>query len=175
MAHSTGRGLPQPKGASDWICRTVSSVSWQNGPSASTRISPIAHRAGRFAGRMLAERRAKGIDPRFVDLQARGAGVAADSPADAREHAASAACRFNPFGERAEPTPGLMPSCIERDQHDRPMIFFGQPAGDQADHAGVPAAAGQHQRRIALGIELFLDLLRRRPVECSAPGFRGCR
>ena len=52
-----------------------------------------------------------------------------------------------------------MPSASKRDQHDRPMKFLGQPPGHDADHARMPAAIGQHQRRVSLGIELFGGLL----------------
>src|SRR5206468_11921828 len=56
---------------------------------------------------------------------------------------------------------------IERDEHDGPVIFFGESPGDQANYTGVPAAAGQDQRRITFGIELFFDLLRRREVDAA--------
>ena len=109
VAQSTGRGLPQPNGASDSICRTVSSVSWQNGPSASMRISPTRDRARCFAGGVLAERGAKGVDPRFVDLQAGRRRVAAEA-----EQMLGAGrqrrVQIEAMGERAEPMPGFTPS-----------------------------------------------------------------
>ncbi len=35
------------------------------------------------------------------------------------------------------------------------MKFFGQSCGHDANHAGMPATIGQHQRRIPIGVELF--------------------
>ena len=40
-------------------------------------------------------------------------------------------------------------------------------ARDNADDAGMPAAAGQHKRRIVLGIEVLLHLLVRRQINTA--------
>ena len=44
---------------------------------------------------------------------------------------------------------------VAGNHHDRPM----PPLRHDPDHAGMPAAISQHEGRIALGIELLLDLL----------------
>src|SRR5436190_21565970 len=54
---------------------------------------------------------------------------------------------------------GLDAKLIKSNQHDGAVVFLSQPASDQANHAGVPAVTGKDQGRIAVGIELFLDLL----------------
>src|SRR5262245_50444922 len=45
------------------------------------------------------------------------------------------------------------------------MVFLSQPARNEADHAHVPAAARQYERRITVRIELLFDLLRRRQTD----------
>ena len=79
--------------------------------------------------------------------------------------------QVQPVGRAGRADARLHAELVEGDQHDRPVILLGQPAGDEADHAGVPAAAGQHQRRIALGIELLLDLLGGRQLNAPLQAF----
>ena len=56
---------------------------------------------------------------------------------------------------------------VAGDHHDRPMPPLRQPSCHDPDHAGMPAAIGQHEGRIALGIELLLRLLGRRQLDAS--------
>ncbi len=54
---------------------------------------------------------------------------------------------------------------VAGDHHNRPMKPLGEPASHDPDHAGMPAAVGQHEGRIALGIKLLLRLLRGRKLD----------
>ena len=70
----------------------------------------------------------------------------------------------------------LRAQLVERDQHDGPMIFFGEPAGDDADHARVPAAAGRAPGpAIAVGSHDFAGLACWRRGTRSAPAFAAAR
>ena len=61
---------------------------------------------------------------------------------------------------RAEPTPGFTPTASsDTKHHDRPMVLLGQAPGHDADHARVPAAIGQHQRRVVSGSNCSLACL----------------
>ena len=59
----------------------------------------------------------------------------------------------------------LAAQLVERNQHHRPMILLGQPAGHDADHARVPAAPGEHERRHVARVAQLLGLLVGRPVD----------
>ena len=48
---------------------------------------------------------------------------------------------------------------VESDDDGRQAVLFGEPAGDDADDAGMPLAVGQHQGGVAAGVELFAGLL----------------
>ena len=58
--------------------------------------------------------------------------------------AITAAPRSTPGTERPEPLPTL---AVEADHEGRPVEALVQPAGDDADHAGMPALARDDQRR----------------------------
>ena len=52
-------------------------------------------------------------------------------------------CRSKPGALRADPVPRLPPKSSKSDHHHRPMVFFGQPAGHDSDHALMPASICQ--------------------------------
>ena len=60
---------------------------------------------------------------------------------------------------RAEPIPGRTPSWSCEIEHDGPVVLVGQAAGDDADHARMPAALGQHEGGVLVRVELLVDLL----------------
>ncbi len=85
-------------------------------------------------------------------------GVRARSPAPPRHggrrgaagapaHASSPPSRSNASMLRPDPLPVV---AVERDQHHRAAVALDQARGDDPDHPGVPALAGQHVRRRAL-------------------------
>ena len=81
---------------------------------------------------------------RARDRQAGGGAVAAVALAGGRRAACRPPSRSNAGIERPEPVPSL---AVERDQDRRAVVALGDPRGDDADHARVPALAGQHVGR----------------------------
>ncbi len=93
--------------------------------------------------------------------------------------------RFTPGWERPEPLPTLAARSTPIDDH-RLAVALAQAAGDDADHARVPAVAG-HQQRPGVGLEvasrsmrrtacvedLLLDLLARGVEHVELGGQRG--
>ena len=76
--------------------------------------------------------------------------------------------------EAADRAGGALGDAVgEAQHHDRPMVPVGEPAGDDADDARMPAGAGRQQQRQP-GRELRLDrALRPRPARrARSPGAR---
>ena len=158
LAHSTGRRLPWPKGARLSICCTVCCVRQGSAVSASTCSSAERGGAVELAGGRFAERAAERGQLGLGDLEARGRGVAAV----AFEMLAA-------LGERrvqvesghaaGRADAGLHAQRVEGDDDRGQVVLVGEPAGDDADDAGMPLGVGQHQRRVAARVVLLAGLL----------------
>ena len=59
------------------------------------------------------------------------------------------------------PARSLADVAVEGDQEGRPAVALHHPRGDDADHAGMPAIAREHEAGIALRVGGPLDLLQR--------------
>ena len=131
---------------------------------AGRRRQPVVHR--REEG--LAER----VDPSLLDLQAGRRLVAAVShqqvPAGG-ERRADVEPRHAPHAAgRRQAVVGRL-----RDHHHRTVKPLDQPPGHDADHALVPAAIGEHERRIVDGVEVLPGLLRGRQQDAPLLGLTG--
>ena len=104
------------------------------------------------------ECRAECLDLAIFDPQAgRGGMTAAGKQMFAARHESLVHVKPRHAPHAADGWPALM--LVAGDHHDRPMPPLRQPPRHDPDHAGMPAAIGQHESRIALRIELLLDLL----------------
>ncbi len=54
----------------------------------------------------------------------------------------------------AGPGAGL---AVKRDQHHRTVMALGEPRGDDPDHAGMPALAGEHVRSAVAQLATMRD------------------
>ena len=129
--------------------------------SSATRSASQICSGGEFA-KLLAER----IDVAIFNFQSTGRRVAAVAEEQMR---ASGQCLVNLEARHAahRADARLHAHFVLGDQHHGPMIFFRQPARHDADDAGMPAAAGKHQRRIVGRIELLLQLLVGRQINAA--------
>ena len=164
-------GLPRPNGASA-CSSSASSIPSSLAARRPRRRAPAAADP-RAAGPALRARRT----PRRTPPRAR-----ARSPGprrrDGRRGAAGARRRRR--GPPAGRTPSMLrpeppaPLAVQRDQHDRAVVALGQARGDDPDHAGVPALAGEHVCRALARARR--SALRPRSGSASRPrGARGWR
>src|ERR1700733_12482942 len=56
----------------------------------------------------------------------------------------------------------LRDAAFNAENEDRAMVSFHHAARDDADHTAVPSFAGEHQRRVVVGDNLFDALLENR-------------
>ena len=73
------------------------------------------------------------------------------------------------------PSPGFAPNSSSEISTVGPVVLLGQPPGDDADHARVPAAPGEHQCRQLVRIARLLGQLIARPDKRSAPASAAAR
>ena len=88
--------------------------------------------------------RRKRFDGRFVDREA-GGGLVAAVGDEVLAAGGEAGVEIEAAGAAAGAHAGLGAELVERDEDRGAMVVLGEPAGDDADDAGVPAAAGEHQ------------------------------
>ena len=136
-------GLPEPKGLSRSSSSASSSRSVSPGATASTRSVGDEVGRGERAGGVGDERRAEALDAVARDREAGGGAVAA--VAQQLVGAGLEAGEQVEAGDRAARARALV--AVERDQHGRAVVALGDARGDDADHARVPALAGEHVAR----------------------------
>ena len=110
-------------------------------------------------GHLRQECLAKLRDPVFLHPQARRRRMAAagqEQLAAGHERGVHVEARHAPHASRGH-EPLMSPL---GDHHDRAVIPLGQSPRHDADDSRVPAAVGQHERRVGLRIELLQGLLR---------------
>ena len=167
---SVGSGLPIPKGArrsSSSASPRCSASPGHDGvhPLDGQQVRRAQHRRG-----VLRERLAEGRDAVPADREAGGGAM----PAVAQEVGGG---RVEPAeeieGRDGAPRAGSLLT-VERDQDRGAVMALGDPRGDDADHAGVPALGRQHvRRRRARGGDLRLRLEEDPRLHVAALGVHG--
>ena len=133
-------GLPRPNGArlaSSAQRSSVRSPPWTSASDLRGRAQVV------LAEREVADRReglGEGLDVLRLDRETRRRRV----PAPALEVARALAQPVVEI-EARDRAPRALPVAVGAgDQHDRPVVALDEPRGDDADHALVPAGAGDH-------------------------------
>ena len=137
VAHPERRQLPQLLGQLE---AEADAADHRVDPLGPPQVLGPEHR-----GRVGGERLAEGVEVLGPQLRARRRPGGRRSPPGAPSRP-----RAPPAGRSrgcCGPSRALRPRRRARSTTDRPVVALDQPRGDDPDHAGVPALAGEHQRR----------------------------